>query len=46
MAEAIRQLSRLKYGRERSIVEAEIMERTKLDQGASESKDDMTEATL
>ncbi|PIY93286.1 MAG: hypothetical protein COY69_02465 [Candidatus Magasanikbacteria bacterium CG_4_10_14_0_8_um_filter_32_14] len=46
MAEAIRQLSRLKYGRERSIVEAEIMERTKLDQGASESKDDMIEATL
>ncbi|MFA7314482.1 MAG: type IV secretion system DNA-binding domain-containing protein [Candidatus Magasanikbacteria bacterium] len=46
MAEAIKQLSRLKYGRERSIVEAEIMERTKLDQGVSESKDDMIEATL
>ncbi|EKE07119.1 MAG: hypothetical protein ACD_18C00179G0003 [uncultured bacterium] len=46
MAEAIKQLSRLKYGRERSITEAEIMERTKLDQGVSESKDDMIEATL
>ncbi|MDD2656059.1 MAG: type IV secretion system DNA-binding domain-containing protein [Patescibacteria group bacterium] len=46
MAEAIKQLSRLKYGRERSIAEAEIMERTKLDQGVSESKDDMIEATL
>ena len=46
MAEAIKQLSRLKYGRERSIAEAEIMERTKLDQGESNSKDDMIEATL
>ncbi|PIZ96301.1 MAG: hypothetical protein COX80_01835 [Candidatus Magasanikbacteria bacterium CG_4_10_14_0_2_um_filter_33_14] len=46
MAEAIKQLSRLKFGRERSIVESEIMERTKLDQGVSDSKDDMIEATL
>ncbi|PLX28612.1 hypothetical protein C0581_01765 [Candidatus Parcubacteria bacterium] len=46
LADAIRQLSRLKYGRDRSIVEAEIMERTKLDQGVEQSKDDMIEATL
>lgn len=46
MAEAIKQLSRLKYGRERSMVEAEIMERTKLDQSTSGSKDDMIETTL
>ncbi|MBT3539464.1 type IV secretory system conjugative DNA transfer family protein [Candidatus Parcubacteria bacterium] len=46
LADAIRQLSRLKHGRDRNIVEAEIMERTKLDQGVGESKDDMIEATL
>ncbi|MFZ2979368.1 MAG: hypothetical protein WA057_06920, partial [Candidatus Magasanikiibacteriota bacterium] len=46
LANAIKELSRLKYGRDKSIVEAEIMERTKLDQGASESKDDMIEASL
>ena len=46
LASAIKQLSRLKFGRDRSIVEAEIMERTKLDQGTSESKDDMIEASL
>ncbi|HBU06454.1 MAG TPA: hypothetical protein DEB09_00045 [Candidatus Magasanikbacteria bacterium] len=46
LANAIKELSRLKYGRDKSIVEAEIMERTKLDQGTSESKDDMIEASL
>ncbi|MFA6426934.1 MAG: type IV secretion system DNA-binding domain-containing protein [Candidatus Magasanikbacteria bacterium] len=46
LGEAIKQLSRLKFGRDRSIVEAEILERTKLDQGVSESKDDMIEASL
>ncbi|MFA7244713.1 MAG: type IV secretion system DNA-binding domain-containing protein [Candidatus Magasanikbacteria bacterium] len=46
MAEAIKQLSRLKYGRERSIVEAEIMERTQVDKSTKLSKDDMIEATL
>lgn len=46
LGEAIKQLSRLKYGRDRNIVEAEIMERTKLDQGISESKEGMVEASL
>jgi len=46
LGEAIKQLSRLKYGRDRSIVEAEIMERTKLDQGVGDSKDNMIEASL
>ena len=31
LASAIKQLSRLKYGRDRALVEAEIMERTQLD---------------
>jgi len=30
LADALRELSRLKYGRDRAIVEAEIMERTQL----------------
>ncbi len=30
IAEAIRQLARLKYGRDRALVEAEIMERSQL----------------
>jgi hypothetical protein len=30
LAEAIKELSRLKYGRDRAIVEAEILERTQL----------------
>jgi len=46
LAAAIKELSRLKYGRDKAIVEAEIMERTKLDQGVGESKDDMIEASL
>ena len=46
LASAIKELSRLKYGRDKTIVEAEIMERTKLDESAKESKTDMTEASL
>lgn len=46
LAEAIKQLSRLKYGRDRSIVEAEILERTKLGESTETSKTDMIEATL
>ncbi len=46
LASVIKQLSRLKYGRERSIVESEILERTKLDSGVSESKNDMIEPSL
>jgi len=46
LAGAIKELSRLKFGRDRAIVEAEIMERTKLDQGSGKSKDDMIEASL
>ena len=39
IAEALKQLSRLKYGRDRSIVEAEILERTKLRNNAATSVD-------
>lgn len=46
LGEAIKELSRLKYGRDRSIVEAEIMERTKLGVGEKSSKTDMIEASL
>ncbi len=46
LGDAIKQLSRLKFGRDKAIVEAELLERTKLDQGAGESKDDMIEASL
>ena len=46
LAEAIRQLSRLKFGRDRGIVEAEIMERTQLGGASSDSKTDMIEASL
>lgn len=46
LGEAIRELSRLKYGRDRRIVEAEIMERTRLGESESESKSDMIEASL
>lgn len=38
LAAAIKQLSRLKYGRDKKIVEAEIMERTKLDQAGNSGK--------
>ena len=43
LAVAIKELSRLKFGRDRAIVEAEIMERTKLGVGASGSKTDIIE---
>ena len=46
LGNAIKELSRLKYGRDKVIVEAEIIERTKLDQGVAESKGDMIEASL
>jgi len=46
LASAIKELSRLKYGRDKNIVEAELMERTKLGESTSESKNDMIEATL
>lgn len=46
LAKALKQLSRLKYGRDRHIVEAEIMERTKLGGGEGKSKTDMIEASL
>ncbi|HRH23208.1 MAG TPA: type IV secretion system DNA-binding domain-containing protein [Candidatus Magasanikbacteria bacterium] len=46
LGEAIRELSRLKYGRDRRIVEAEIMERTRLGESSENSKTDMIEASL
>lgn len=46
LGEAIRQLSRLKYGRDRRIVESEILERTKLGESSENSKTDMVEASL
>lgn len=46
LCKAITELSRLKYGRDRRIVEAEIIERTKLDGGETKAKTDMIEASL
>jgi hypothetical protein len=46
LASAIKELSRLKYGRDRRIVEAEIMERTKLGSGEGAAKTDMIETSL
>ena len=46
LGNAIRELSRLKYGRNRAIVEAEILERTKLDSSEKNSKTDTIEASL
>jgi len=47
LAEAIKELSRLKYGRPREIVEAEIMERSQLGSPSTRSADiDLSEATL
>ncbi|PIR04213.1 MAG: hypothetical protein COV59_03455 [Candidatus Magasanikbacteria bacterium CG11_big_fil_rev_8_21_14_0_20_39_34] len=46
LAKAIKELSRLKYGRDRRIVEAEILERTKLGQSEGAAKTDMIEASL
>ena len=43
---AIKELSRLKFGRDRAIVEAEILERTKLGSSEDKSKTDMVEASL
>lgn len=46
LAAALKELSRLKYGRDRRIVEAEILERTKLGGGEGAAKTDMIEASL
>jgi len=46
LAEAIRELSRLKYGRDRNIVEAEIMERTQLGVSTKDADVDNVEASL
>ncbi|MFA5813791.1 MAG: type IV secretory system conjugative DNA transfer family protein [Patescibacteria group bacterium] len=46
LAAAITELSRLKYGRDRRIVETEILERTRLDSASKNSKTDMIEASL
>ncbi len=46
LAAAIKQLSRLKYGRDRRIVVSEIMEGTKLDQPDKSGVADAAEATL
>ncbi|MBU0597027.1 type IV secretory system conjugative DNA transfer family protein [Patescibacteria group bacterium] len=46
LADAIRELARLKYGRDRDIVEAEILERTRLDQPAGDSDTNKIEASL
>ncbi len=46
LAAAIKQLARLKYGRDRRIVEAEIMERTQLGEPEKKAKTDMFEASL
>lgn len=46
LASAIKQLSRLKFGRDRNIVSAEIIERTKLDQADTGGKTESAEASL
>ena len=46
LAAALKELSRLKYGRDRRIVEAEILERTRLGVAESKGKTDMVEASL
>ena len=46
LAAAIKQLARLKYGRDRRIVEAEIMERTQMAEPVAKAKTDMFEASL
>ena len=46
LADALKQLSRFKYGRDRSIVEAEILERTQIGEAKGDSKTDMIEASL
>lgn len=46
LGNAIRELSRLKYGRDRKLVEAEILERTQLGVTKTGSATDMIEASL
>jgi len=46
LANAIKQLSRLKYGRDKSIVVDEILERTQLGSATEDARNDMFEATL
>lgn len=46
LAAAIKELSRLKYGRPREIVEAEIMERAQLGTAAKAGETELSEATL
>ncbi len=46
MAEAVKQLSRLKYGRDRAIVNEEIMERTKLGEAEAEAETGGIEKSL
>ncbi len=46
LADAIKQLARLKFGRDRAIVETEILDRTQLAAGAGQAKNDMIEASL
>jgi len=46
LADAIKQLARLKFGRDRSIVESEILERTKLGSSEGQIKTDMIESSL
>ncbi len=47
LADAIKQLSRLKYGKDRRIIEEEILERSRLgDLSANESKNDTVESSL
>lgn len=46
LSDALKELSRLKYGRDRRIVETEILERTKLGIAKSDAKTDMVESSL
>ncbi len=46
LAAAIKELSRLKYGRPRELVDAEIMERSQLGGPAKEATTELSEATL
>ena len=46
LAAAIKELSRLKYGRPRELVDAEIMERAQLGMAAKKADSDLIEASL
>lgn len=46
LAQALKQLSRLKYGRDRRIVEREILDRTKLGDAEGQAKTDSIEPSL